>query len=244
MRVRWAEHEFTLRAERALHLPANRALFVADVHLGKDAAFRAGGIPVPASAAATLQRLAAALRSTRSDTLYILGDLWHAREGRTPETLDRLAEWRRAHTQLDVTLIRGNHDEHAGDPPAELSIECRAAAGVAGLRLLHHPPPDASASAAPTLCGHLHPAFVLRERSGATIRLPCFWLRPHCCVLPAFGDFTGCRAIRAEADDRVFVASPEGVHEAAVPRRNRYNRVSRARAGSSGPGARGAGPEG
>ena len=244
MRVRWAEHEFMLLAERALYLPALRALFVADVHLGKDAAFRAGGIPVPASASATLQRLSAALRRADADSLYVLGDLWHAREGLTPETLDRLAEWRRTHARLNVTLIRGNHDEHAGDPPAELRIECRATADVAGLRLLHHPPCATPETVAPMLCGHLHPAFVLRERSGATIRLPCFWLRPRYGVLPAFGDFTGCKAIRAEPADRIFVASPEGVHEAAVPHGNRYNRSPRARAGSSGPGARGAGPEG
>ena len=36
-----------LLPERALHWIRERTLFVADVHLGKAAAFRAGGVPVP-----------------------------------------------------------------------------------------------------------------------------------------------------------------------------------------------------
>ena len=35
-----------LLAGRALHWPRARAVFVADVHLGKAAAFRAGGVPI------------------------------------------------------------------------------------------------------------------------------------------------------------------------------------------------------
>ena len=36
-----------LRVERALFWPAQATLFVADVHLGKAATFRAGGVPLP-----------------------------------------------------------------------------------------------------------------------------------------------------------------------------------------------------
>ncbi len=47
-----------LYAERALYWPAGRTLFVADVHLGKTAAFRAGGVALPGGAtAANLERL-------------------------------------------------------------------------------------------------------------------------------------------------------------------------------------------
>ena len=50
-----------LYAERGLYWPRERALFVADVHLGKSAAFRAGGVPVP--------------RGTPSDALLRLAKL-------------------------------------------------------------------------------------------------------------------------------------------------------------------------
>ena len=39
--------DVTLCAERALHWPAHATLFVADVHLGKAAAFRAACVPLP-----------------------------------------------------------------------------------------------------------------------------------------------------------------------------------------------------
>jgi len=37
-----------LLADRALHWPKRKTLVLADVHLGKDATFRAAGLPVPA----------------------------------------------------------------------------------------------------------------------------------------------------------------------------------------------------
>ena len=53
-----------LCADRALYWTRARTLFVADVHLGKAAAFRAGGVPVPRGTTATdLARLTALMRS-------------------------------------------------------------------------------------------------------------------------------------------------------------------------------------
>ena len=51
-----------LHPERALHWPAGDALFVADVHLGKAASFRASGVPLPrGSTQADLTRLSSLL---------------------------------------------------------------------------------------------------------------------------------------------------------------------------------------
>ena len=47
------------QAERALYWPRAKTLFIADAHLGKAAAFRAGGVPLPAGTTADdLSRLA------------------------------------------------------------------------------------------------------------------------------------------------------------------------------------------
>jgi hypothetical protein len=56
-----------LCADRALFWTRTRTLFVADVHLGKAAAFRAGGVPVPrGSTANDLKRLeTSSRRATR-----------------------------------------------------------------------------------------------------------------------------------------------------------------------------------
>ena len=46
-RVHWAGEALDLLSERALWWPAERMLFVADLHLGKAASYRALGQPVP-----------------------------------------------------------------------------------------------------------------------------------------------------------------------------------------------------
>ena len=60
-----AGHTLLLSAERAAFDPLLKALFIADAHFGKDAVFRARGIPVPVgSTGENLARLDASGRST------------------------------------------------------------------------------------------------------------------------------------------------------------------------------------
>jgi len=131
-----------LLAERALYWPRAGALVVADPHFGKAAAFRAGGIPIPAgTTAAMLARLDAALDRSGAARLIVLGDLLHARAGRAPRTLATVAAWRAARPNLSITLIRGNHDARAGDPPADWRVECLdAPVEEPPFAWLHEPP--------------------------------------------------------------------------------------------------------
>src|SRR4051812_23436111 len=100
-----------LMPEHALWLPERRTLLVADAHFGKAATFRAGGIFVPrGTTATTLARLDAALARTDATRIVFLGDLLHAREGRSPETLRLVAEWRGARGA-------GGGGVGCGDPP-------------------------------------------------------------------------------------------------------------------------------
>jgi uncharacterized protein len=48
-----------LRPERPAYCPARKALLVADLHIGKSAAYRHGGIPVPDPSFHDLDRLSA-----------------------------------------------------------------------------------------------------------------------------------------------------------------------------------------
>ena len=71
-----------LLAERAIHWPGGHTLFVADVHLGKAAAFRAGGVAIPRGATAhDLARLDGLIERTRARRLVVLGDFLHAAAG-------------------------------------------------------------------------------------------------------------------------------------------------------------------
>lgn len=131
-------------AARALWWPAARTLFVADVHLGKAESFRALGVPVPAGAlgptAATLDRLDALLALRQARTLVVLGDLLHARAAQSEAVMGPLAAWRARHATLEMLLLRGNHDSHAGDPPPQLDIEVVDAPARLGPFCLQHEP--------------------------------------------------------------------------------------------------------
>ena len=211
-RVLLRGEELVLLADRAAYWPARATLLVADPHFGKAATFRAAAIPVPAGTTdATLGRLDVLIARTGARRVVFLGDFLHARAGRSPATLKAIEEWRGRNGSLDVLLVRGNHDRHAGDPPRELSIECVDAPAVEGpFALVHHPARTAEGYA---IAGHLHPAATLVGRGRQATRLPCFWFRAEYAVLPAFGEFTGVASIEPDPQDRVFVIAEDQVVE-------------------------------
>ncbi|MCU0636935.1 MAG: ligase-associated DNA damage response endonuclease PdeM [Gemmatimonadaceae bacterium] len=197
-----------LLADRALWLPTHGALVVADVHLGKSATFRAHHIPVPGGTTASdLARLDALLAHTGATSLVVLGDLLHARAGVNAALVAQLEAWRATHAALEIVLVRGNHDAHAGDPPASLRIACvDAPAPLGEFRLHHHPCTDDEGI---VLAGHLHPAVALRGRGRQKVTLPCFAVREGLVLLPAFGGFTGAAVLDA-AEWSAFYAIAEG----------------------------------
>lgn len=199
-----------LLPERAAYLPAHGLLLVADLHLGKAHSFRRLGVPVPAgTTAASVARLDACIAATGAEGIVFLGDLIHAARGRSPATWAAVAAWRARHAALALTLVRGNHDRHAGDPPPEWRIDCVEEPWRLGpLALAHHPSPRADAY---VLAGHLHPAVRLGGRAHDGLRLPCFHFGARVGVLPAFGAFTGSHVIRRATGDRVFAVHDEGV---------------------------------
>lgn len=197
-----------LYAERALYWPSERALFVADVHLGKSAAFRAGGVPVPRGTTADdLQRLAKLLERTRAEKLFVLGDFLHASSGRVSALDAAFTAWRIAHHDVAMTLVRGNHDRHAGDPPSAWDIRVVTEPWVAAPFLLCHTP--ATPPTGHALCGHIHPATWVSGIGFESARLPCFVLAPRLTILPAFGRFTGLAVVPSKpGQEIVAIAGP------------------------------------
>lgn len=193
-----------LLPERAVWWPAAATLLVADVHIGKAAAFRALGQPVPSGTTDdNLSRLLSLTLRYPVRQLVFLGDFLHARAGRTPAVLAALHRWRAAlPSGLQCILVRGNHDSRAGDPPGELGIAVVTEPWRQGPFALCHVP--GMASTGYELAGHLHPACTLRT-AGDTLRLPCFVLGESAAILPAFGAFTGHAMIRPRTGDRIYL---------------------------------------
>lgn len=203
--------EVHLLPDRALWWPAGRTLFVADVHLGKTDTFRARGLPVPSGTTRdNLARLSALIAAQGAQRLVVLGDFLHAAEAQSPAVLASLAAWRAAHAALEVVLVRGNHDSHAGDPPAELGIAIVDEPWALGpFACCHHPQRHAALH---VLAGHVHPAMVLRGTGRDALRLPCFVVEAGRAadadagftLLPAFGEFTGGQTMAPAAGRRFF----------------------------------------
>lgn len=197
--------------ERALWIATLGTLVVADLHWGKGATFRAAHVPVPlGTTAADLERLTRAVRRTRASRLVILGDLLHAETGWHATTAETVSRWRAMHADLEITLVRGNHDRHAGDPPVSLGIHCLDGPLEMGPFTGVHEPVT---TALPTyvLGGHLHPCAVLRGRGRQALRLPAFVFGSSRGIVPAFSSFTGTGMYQYETGDRLFAIAGDEV---------------------------------
>ncbi|KPB59300.1 Uncharacterized protein ALO62_02192 [Pseudomonas amygdali pv. myricae] len=205
-----AGEELWLLADKAIYYPAERSLLIADAHFGKAAAYRKLGQPVPhGTTQANLRRLDSLLDAYACDHLIFLGDFLHAPESHAAGTLAALEQWRGEHPALRITLIRGNHDKRAGDPPAYLGIDVVPEPLTLGpFALQHEPDPHPQLH---VLAGHVHPVYRLHGCGRQSLRLACFYLGQRVSLLPAFGEFTGGFQIRPAQDCSVYVTGGDAV---------------------------------
>jgi len=178
-----------LLPQKALYWPAAKTLMVADIHFGKAASFRALGVPVPrGTTTENLAALETLLTTHDTQRIVFLGDFLHAKAAQAPATLQAMLDWRARHRELELLLVRGNHDWHAGDPSELLRVTMADEPLSCGpFALCHHPNLDCEGY---VIAGHVHPVFHLRTQR-ESLRLPCFLLGTNRAILPAFGAFTG-----------------------------------------------------
>ncbi|MEZ6232769.1 MAG: ligase-associated DNA damage response endonuclease PdeM [Phycisphaerales bacterium] len=182
-----------LMPERAVWWPRRETLIVADLHLGKSQALRAGGAAVPAGVLdESLARLTSAIERAGATRLLVVGDLLHAGIGLTPDLIDRVAAWRREFPGV-VAVVPGNHDRSLARVRDAWGLEITDGIHVdAPLAFVHDPATCENADALPgvgfTWCGHVHPAVRIRG-GGDAVKLPCFAIGPRLGLLPAFTRF-------------------------------------------------------
>jgi DNA ligase-associated metallophosphoesterase len=209
-----AGESVTLCPERAMFWPREKTLFIADAHFGKALTFRSRGVFVPhGTTADNLLRLDRLIERWAPERIVFLGDFLHAKEAQHDGLQSELAAWRTRHAGLRISLVLGNHDAHAGAPPAALDFELLEEPVRLGPFALRHHPVEVDDHY--VLAGHLHPGFVVAGRAHQKARVPCFWLGQRVGVLPAFGAFTGAHRITQSPGERVFLAGPDRVR--AIP---------------------------
>ncbi len=208
----FAGERLALLPERAVWWAAARTLFIADLHLGKAATYRALGQPVPAgSTQENLDRIDNLIEAFSPLQMVFLGDFLHAAQARTPRLLAAVESWRERNSELVCTLVRGNHDSRAGDPPKSLGFDVVDEPHLIGpFAACHHPRSHPTHA---VLAGHLHPAIKLHGRGRDSLRMPCFVVddTPLRMILPAFGEFTGGWLVEAAVGRRFFGVAGETV---------------------------------
>ncbi len=202
--------ELCLLPAKAVYSEHLNSLFIADVHLGKSETFQSFGIPISSQVnQTTLHRLRQLCQTWNPQTLFILGDLFHAKSGLTHDLID---DWLSLlhDVNLDVYLIIGNHDRHLTETLSQLSITSIPEALQIDQMLLSHEP-DFRHQAI-NLCGHSHPCMRLQTRLDS-LRLPCFFYEKlqNRLTLPSFGEFTGGHDIHLTPDSAAYVIAENSV---------------------------------
>ena len=199
-----------LLPQKAVFWPDRQILFLADLHLGKVSHFRKAGIPLPQlKAQETFWNLTGVLNTYKPSEVYFLGDLFHSTHN--VESL-HLFEVLSEYPAVQFYNVPGNHDRHA---PITGNLAARIQALPEqyhlGPFLLSHEPLENSTVY--NLCGHVHPAAVIRGKGRQRLRIPCFFFGEKSGILPAFGSFTGTYALSGKQSGRMFACTQNSVVE-------------------------------
>ena len=195
-----------LLPEKALYLPQQASLWIADPHFGKVSHFRKAGIAVPARAGEeNLRVLKELLERHQPREVIFLGDLFHSGyNAEWPQLLHLLQSY--PHTQF--ILVKGNHDILHQWHYQSLTV-CKQWHLNDAFTLTHHP----ENTEAYNVCGHLHPGVKLQGKGRQQLRLPCFYFGEKGAVLPAFGQFTGLHFLQPQPRDKIYVCTGQKVVE-------------------------------
>lgn len=188
-----------------------KALIVADVHLGKVGHFRKAGIAVPRDMEQSeLSVLSDLVDEHHPEKIIFLGDFFHSDIN---SDWDWFILWRSQFPNLEVILIRGNHDIIEDSYYQELNIKLFNQLLVGPFLMLHHPLTEEELEYAKgyIFCGHIHPGVSLIGRGRQKIILPCFAFGQRQAVFPSFGKFTGRVAMRSGKTDKIFAIAADKV---------------------------------
>ena len=205
------DQDLLLLPQKAIYWQQEKALIVADVHMGKVGHFRKAGIAVPRDMEQDdLAVLSDLIDEHKPKKIIFLGDLFHSDLN---TDWDWFVLWRKHFPKLELILIRGNHDIIHDRYYNDLNVALYDELLIGPFLMLHHPQNDDALDKAAgyVFCGHIHPGVSLSGKARQHITLPCFAFGTRQAILPSFGKFTGRVAIRSQKTDRIFAVAPNKV---------------------------------
>ena len=178
-----------------LYFKKEKALVLADIHMGYEEALNKQGILVPRfQYAETIKRLEKLLKGFGVKKIIINGDLKHE-FGKISET-----EWRHTLRLLDflfehcrkIILLKGNHDTILGPIAKKRGLEVKRNYVIGKTMILHGdkiPKGEKFDSMKRLVIGHEHPAISL-HKDGRLEKFKCFlkgkWKKKELIVMPSF----------------------------------------------------------
>jgi DNA ligase-associated metallophosphoesterase len=201
------DQDLWLSPERVIFWENQKALILSDSHFGKTGHFRKSGVPVPQNLfLEDLQRLFDLLQFYKPEQLIVVGDLFHSRSNKEHLLFEK---WRNDFTELEVLLVKGNHDilDRNWYAQTRINVYADELLRINDLAFTHdytdirNFPQHTDAY---FFTGHLHPGIAIRGKSRQSLSFPCFYFNDQFAVLPAFSKFSGLALINRQKTDNVF----------------------------------------
>jgi len=207
------EQQLWLTSGRSVFWEEERALIASDLHFGKTGHFRKSGLAVPQAVyKEDLQRLVSQIMYFQPRQLIIVGDLFHSRMNKE---MDLFQRWRENFPDLEIHLIKGNHDilDAAWYLGAGIRV-CHPHLAMNHFQFVHdietniadgmNTVPGAWSARNYSFSGHIHPGIRVSGVGRQSLCFPCFYFGKEYAVLPAFSRFTGVAMIQPEKNEHVF----------------------------------------
>lgn len=172
--------------QSALFWEREKAVIISDLHVGKTAHFRKNGIAVPSNILNDdLEKLKSSILNFQAKKLIIVGDFLHAGNN---SDIDIFCDWRGQFPDLEITLVKGNHDRINPQILQKACIkEMVDELFMSPFTFIHEPSVSEDRFC---ISGHIHPG-VLLEGKIQRLKFPCYAISQNQLVLPAFSKFTG-----------------------------------------------------
>jgi putative SbcD/Mre11-related phosphoesterase len=187
--------DITGDSDHALYLSKSRTVIIADLHLGYEGALHEEGVSIPRfQKGIMMDRIERIIERYGPKKVIINGDFKHEFSKNLSQEWDDVNDVLNLLVdEVDVELVRGNHDNYLLTILAKKGLDLKDRIESQGMKITHgHKEVEWDGT---LIIGHEHPSLQLRDEIGASIKRPCFLISDSVIVLPAFSPLaTGTNA--------------------------------------------------
>jgi putative SbcD/Mre11-related phosphoesterase len=201
----------------AIALRKPRAVVVADLHLGCEAALEREGLSLPRVQTRKIgSYLRGVVEAVSPDLLVVAGDLKHNFFRNLVEEWNDVSAFVRSMAEMvELVVVRGNHDNFLSVILGELGIPFRREYRMGNVLVLHGHASAGTGAGERVVFGHIHPSIGLRDDAGARVKSPCFLVdrSSGMLILPPLSIVSpGVDVVRNPAADRMSpLLAPSGL---------------------------------